>query len=594
MSEHILVAAAWPYANSYIHVGNLTGSYLPADIFARYQRLAGNQVILVSGSDAHGTPVSVRAEAEQTTPVAVYQKFHQSFIELFQKLGLSYDLYTSTHTENHFKVSQTVFLALKKNNYLYSERQQQWFAASQRRFLPDRYVEGVCYLCGYPNARGDQCDGCGSLLDATKLIDPRSKIDGSTPELRETEHFYIDLGALEADIINFLREREDYWRPNVLRQSLGQILADGLHGRAITRDLDWGIPVPIDGWEGKSLYVWFEAVIGYLSAAIEWSQLNGQPDAWKDWWFNPQAKSYYFIGKDNIPFHAVIWPAQLTGAGEWFGKLFSGDEGKKLTLPYDVPANEFMNLEGEKISGSRNWAVWGLDFLSRYDPDPLRYYLTVNMPESKDTDWDWDGFLRRNNDELVATWGNLANRVLSFAYKHWEGHVPEPGELRSKDQEILRVVEAGFQSVGEHIQAVRLRAALGEGMRLASEVNKYLDEAAPWFEIKTDKEAASKTIYTALKAIDSLKILLAPFLPFTSEKLHTYLGYSESLFGEQFTETQHDNLGEHTTLRYRPSLNENQWAPSQLQPGKGMNQPSPLYRKLEPSIVEEERARLGS
>ncbi len=594
MTEYILVAAAWPYANSHIHVGNLTGSYLPADIFARYQRLVGNQVIMVSGSDAHGTPVSVRADAEQTTPVEVYEKFHQGFIELFQKMGLSYDLFTSTHTENHFKVSQAIFLALKKNNYLYSEKQLQWFAPSQGRFLPDRYVEGTCYLCGYPNARGDQCDGCGSLLDATQIIDPRSKIDGSPPELRETEHFYLDLGALEPGIVEFLRQRESYWRPNVLRQSLGQILANGLHGRAITRDLDWGIPVPVDGWQGKCLYVWFEAVIGYLSAAVEWSQLTGQPDAWKNWWFNPEAKSYYFIGKDNIPFHAVIWPAQLTGAGEWFGKLFSDDDGKKLTLPYDVPANEFMNLEGQKISGSRNWAVWGLDFLSRYDPDPLRYYLTVNMPESKDTDWDWEGFLRRNNDELVATWGNLANRVLSFAYKHWEGRVPEPGELRAKDQEILKVVEAGFQTVGEHFQAVRLRAALGEGMRLATEVNKYLDEAAPWFEIKTDKEEASKTIFTAIKAIDSIKTLLAPFLPFSSQKLHHYLGYAQPLFGEQFTEIQQDKLGEHNTLRYRPGSLDNQWAPSQLQPGQAMNQPGPLFRKLEPSIVEEERARLGS
>lgn len=594
MSDYVLVAAAWPYANSYIHVGNITGSYLPADIFARYQRLVGNQVIMVSGSDAHGTPVSVRADAEQTTPEAVYKKFHHSFIDLFQKLGLCYDLFTSTHTDTHFKVSQAIFLALKKNNYLYSERQLQWYAPSQGRFLPDRYVEGTCYLCGYTNARGDQCDGCGSLMDATQIIDPRSKIDGSTPELRDTEHFYLDLGALETEVVEFLRQRENYWRPNVLRQSLGQILADGLHGRAITRDLDWGIPVPVDGWQGKCLYVWFEAVIGYLSASIEWSQLNGQPDAWKNWWFNPEAKSYYFIGKDNIPFHAVIWPAQLSGAGEWFGKLFSNDRNNRLTLPYDVPANEFMNLEGQKISGSRNWAVWGLDFLDRYDPDPLRYYLTVNMPESKDTDWDWQDFLRRNNDELVATWGNLANRVLSFAYKHWEGHVPDPGELRTKEQEILNTVEAGFQSVGEHFQAVRLRAALGEAMRLATEVNKYLDEAAPWFEIKTDKEAAGKTIYTALRAIDCLKILLAPILPFTSQKLHEYLGYSEPLFGEQFTEFQQDDLGEHITLRYKPAGTDKKWLPSQLPSGQRMRQPGPLFKKLDPSIVEEERARLGN
>jgi len=593
MSNNVLVAVAWPYANSLIHVGNITGSYLPADIFARYHRLAGDRVLMVSGSDAHGTPVTVRADAEGTTPLQVYQQFHAGFLELFQKLGLAYDLFTSTHTENHFRVSQDIFLALKENGYIYADRQSQWFAPSQGRFLPDRYVEGTCYLCGYPNARGDQCDNCGNLLDATLLLDPRSKIDGSIPELRETEHFYLDLGKLQDQVVAFLRQREGYWRPNVLRQSLGQILADGLHGRAITRDLDWGIPVPVAGWEGKCLYVWFEAVIGYLSAAIEWAKLSGQPEAWHDWWTDQEARSYYFIGKDNIPFHAVIWPAQLAGAGEEFVKLFEGREGEKLVLPYDVPANEFMNLEGRKISGSRNWAVWGLDFLSRYDPDPLRYYLTANMPEAKDTDWDWGDFVRRNNDELVATWGNLANRVLSFAFRNWDGQVPQPGELRPEDREILATVESGFDSVAEHLEAVRLRAALQEALRLATEVNKYLDKCAPWKEIKTDKEAAATTIYTALRAIDSLKVMFAPFLPFTSEKLHATLGYTEPLFGEQYVETVSDTLGEHQALRYRPAATGIFWTPSELPAGQPLQQPAPLFRKLEDSVAEEERARLG-
>ncbi len=593
MTEYILVAVAWPYANSDIHVGNITGSYLPADIFARYQRLRGNRVAMVSGSDSHGTPVTVRADAEGTTPLVVYQKFHASFIELFQKLGLAYDLFTSTHTGNHFKVSQAIFLALQKNGCLYTERQQQWYAPTQGRFLPDRYVEGTCYVCGYTNARGDQCDNCGSLLDATQLIDPRSKIDGSRPELRETNHFYLDLGKLQPEIIAFLRQREAYWRPNVLRQSLGQILADDLHGRAITRDLDWGIPVPVEGWEGKCLYVWFEAVIGYLSATVEWAHLSGQPEAWKDWWYDPQARSYYFIGKDNIPFHAVIWPAQLIGSGEAFGAIFDGQPSRALTLPHDVPANEFLNLEGKKISGSRNWAVWGLDFLSRYDPDPLRYYLTANMPEARDADWDWQEFFNRNNNELVATWGNLANRVLSFAFKNWEGCVPDPGDLRPADQAILAAVEAGFRSVGEQLEAVRLRAALAEAIRLATEVNKYLDTAAPWFEIKQDKAAAAKTIYTALRAIDSLKVLLAPFLPFTSERLHGYLGYTQPLFGEQYVEAHADALGEHQVLRYRTANASGRWEPSQLVPGQALQTPAPLFRKLDESIVAEERSRLG-
>jgi methionyl-tRNA synthetase len=593
MSEVILVAVAWPYANSLIHVGNITGSHLPADIFARYHRLVGNQVAMVSGSDAHGTPVTLRADAEGTTPLAVYQKFHHGFLDLFEKLGITYDLFTSTHTENHFKVSQSIFLALKQNNYLYTERQLQWYAPSQGRFLPDRYVEGTCYICGYQNARGDQCDNCGNLLDATQLIDPRSKIDGTTPELRETEHFYLDLGKLQPAVVDFLRQRESYWRPNVLRQSLGQILAESLHGRAITRDLDWGIPVPVEGWSGKCLYVWFEAVIGYLSASVEWASVNGDPQAWHNWWTDPQAKTYYFIGKDNIPFHAVIWPAQLVGAGEAFGQIFEHRENTRLVLPYDIPANEFMNLEGQKISGSRNWAVWGADFLNRYDPDPLRYYLTTNMPESKDTDWDWSGFVHRNNDELVATWGNLVNRVLAFAYKHWDGKVPEPGELRPQDKEILATVEAGFKSVGEQINAVHLRAALAEAMHLATEVNKYLDQVGPWFEIKQNKPGAARSIYTAIRAIDSLKVLFAPFLPFSSERLHTFLGYKQPLFGVPFTETQADGLGEHSVLRYNPAKASGRWEPSSLQPGQALVKPGPLFRKLDESVVEEERARLG-
>ncbi len=593
MREAVLSAVAWPYANAKIHAGNLTGAYLPADIFTRYQRLRGRNVLMVSGSDAHGTPVTVRADAEGCSPMDVVKRFHSSFISLFQKAGLTYDLFTSTHTQNHFKVSQSIFLALMKNGNLYTERQKQWFAEAQGRFLPDRYVEGTCYICGYTNARGDQCDKCGNLLDATQLIDPRSKIDGSKPVLRETEHFYLDLAKLQDEVVAFLRSRESHLRQNVIRQSLGQILTEGLRGRPITRDLDWGIPVPVEGWQGKCLYVWFEAVIGYLSATIEWSALTGQPDAWKEWWQSDKARAYYFIGKDNIPFHAVIWPAQLIGCREDFCEIFEGKTGKRLTLPYDVPANEFMNLEGQKISGSRNWVVDGEDFLSRYDADAFRYYLTANMPESKDTDWDWAGFVSRNNDELVATWGNLAHRVLSFAYKHWEGHVPQPGELRGSDNALLAKVEEEFKQVGEQLDAVHLRAALNEAMSLASDVNKYLDETAPWSSIKHDKESAALSIYTALRAIDSLKVLFAPFLPFSSEKLHQYLGYTKPLFGRQYVEKVTDELGEHEVLRYDGSEASGEWKPSELRGGTPLLPPSPLFKKLDEKVVDEERSRLG-
>ena len=593
MSDHILVAVAWPYANAEIHVGNITGAYLPADIFARYHRLMGNQVLMVSGTDSHGTPVTLRADAEGKPVEEVYRYFHAGFLELFQRLGLTYDLFTTTHTQNHFKVAQSIFLALLHNGYLYTETRPQWYSTTAKRFLPDRYVEGTCYICGAEGTRSDQCDVCGNVLESDKLINPRSKVDGSTPELRPTEHYYLDLPKLEPDVAQFLRARQLYWRDTVLRQSLGQIESEGLRSRPITRDLDWGIPVPVEGWEGKCLYVWFEAVIGYLSASIEWGQVSGMDAAWKDWWTSPEARAYYFIAKDNVFFHTTMWPAQLKGVNTEFLKIFSEEE-QPLVLPYDVPANQFMNLEGRKISGSRNWGVWGLDFLTRYDPDPLRYYLTVNMPEAKDTDWDWAEFVAKNNNELLATWGNLANRVLSFAYKHWDGVVPEPGELRPPDQEILALIEAGFHSVGQYLNAVRLRAGLAEAIRLASEVNKYLDTAAPWFEVKTDKQAAAKTIYTALRAIDSLKVLLAPYLPFTSERLHTYLGYSQPLFGEQYVETYQDALGEHAALRYRADQACGRWEASQLQPGQPLQKPEPLFRKLDESILEEEKKRLGS
>lgn len=593
MPENILVAVAWPYANAEIHAGNLIGSHLPADIFARYHRLKGNKVLMVSGSDSHGTPITVRADAEGVSSEDVYQHFHAGFLELFQQVGILYDLFTSTHTSNHFHISQTMFTTLLENGYLYTEKQLQWYSTAQKRFLPDRYVEGTCYICGFEGARSDQCDKCGNLLEATKLINPRSKIDGSTPELRETEHFFLDLAKMQQEVVDFLSERQSYWRPNVIRQSLGQIQSEGLHGRPITRDLDWGIPVPLEGWDHKCLYVWFEAVIGYLSASIEWSKLEGKQTAWRDWWKNPDAKTLYFIGKDNIPFHAIIWPAELIGCGEKFDELYGELKREKFVLPYDVPANEFLNLEGKKISGSRNWAVWGKDFLSRYDPDAFRYYLTMIMPETRDADWDWEEFYHRNNDELVATWGNLANRVLSFAYKYWEGVVPEPGPLTELDTTLLAAIEGGFDTVGKELEQVHLRAALSEVMRLATEVNKYLDQTAPWMNIKTDAQAAARAIYVAMRAIDSLKVLFAPFLPFTSQQLHAYFGHNDQLFGSQFVEKVRDELGEHTILRYDPTKAAGEWSPSTLRPGDKFLKPEPLFKKLDASIVAAERERMG-
>ncbi|MCK6585172.1 MAG: methionine--tRNA ligase, partial [Anaerolineales bacterium] len=583
-------------ANAEIHVGNITGSHLPGDIFARYNRLKGNRVLMITGTDSHGTPVTMSADKLGKPVEEVYKTFHEGFIELFQQIGITYDLYTTTHSDNHFKVSQAMFLALQKNGYLYREFSKQWYSPSAGKFLPDRYVEGTCYICGFEGARSDQCDNCGNVLEPEKLKNPRAKTGDGALELRDTEHFYLDLSKLEPDVKMFLQSRSDHMRDTVLGESLRKIESEGLKPRSITRDLDWGIPVPVDEpqWKTKVLYVWFEAVIGYLSAPIEWAQLSGAKEAWRDWWINPAAKQFHFIGKDNIFFHTSQWPAELMGAGSAFLEFFAGEEGAPLILPFDVPANQFMNLESQKISGSRNWAVWGRDALTRYDPDAIRYYLTANMPEAKDSDWDWAEFVARNNNELVATWGNLANRVLSFCYKHWEGHVPnvDTTSLRPADLDLLATIEAGFNTVGAELDAVRLRSALGETMKLATVVNQYLDINAPWSAVKTDKDGAAKTIYTALKAIDSLKIMFAPFIPFTSERLHGFFGYETPLFGEQYTEEVTDAIGTHKVLRYKP-VEGLQWKPSDLKPGAKLNQPGPLFKKLETDVIEAERGRLG-
>lgn len=599
MSETILVAVAWPYANAEIHMGNITGSHLPGDIFARYNRLKGKRVLMITGTDSHGTPVTMSADKLGKPVEEVYKSFHEGFIELFQQIGITYDLYTTTHSENHFKVSQAMFLALQKNGFLYREFSKQWYSPGAGKFLPDRYVEGTCYICGYESARSDQCDRCGNVLEPEKLINPRATTGDGALELRDTEHFYLDLSKLEPDVKKFLQSRSAHMRDTVIGESLRKIESEGLKPRSITRDLDWGIPVPVDEpqWKTKVLYVWFEAVIGYLSAPIEWAQLSGQKEAWRDWWINPEAKQFHFIGKDNIFFHTSQWPAELMGAGSAFLEFFTGEKGAPLILPYDVPANQFMNLESQKISGSRNWAVWGRDALTRFDPDAIRYYLTANMPEAKDSDWDWAEFVARNNNELVATWGNLANRVLSFCYKHWEGHAPDvdPASLRDSDLSLLAAIESGFNTVGAELEAVRLRSALSETMKLATAVNQYLDINAPWSAVKTDKDAAAKTIYTALKAIDSLKIMFAPFLPFTSERLHGFFGYKTPLFGEQYTEEVTDAIGAHKVLRYRAGQTGSlsYWKPSDLKPGQKLNQPGPLFKKLEADVIEAERGRLG-
>ena len=591
-NEYILVCVAWPYANADIHQGNVTGSYLPADIYGRFHRLQHNHVLMVSGSDSHGTPVTVKAEELGLSVTEVFNYYHDRFLQLFQKMGLCYDLFTHTDTENHFQVSQDIFLSLLENEYLYRKVTKQMYSPKTQKFLPDRYVEGTCPNCGYTRARGDQCDNCNTLFEsAAELINPRSKIDDSILEMRDTEHFFLDLPAIAEDGLQawLNDDNKSHWRPQVINFARN-FVDQGLIGRAVTRDMDWGIPVPVEGTEGKVLYVWFEAVIGYLSAAIEWAKNNGTPDAWRNWWQNPAARTVYFIGKDNIPFHTVMWPAQLMGAKG----LYSEDESAHLNLPNDVPANEFMNMEGRKISGSMNWGVWMLDALDRHDPDPMRYYLTAVMPESRDSDFTWQGYVERNNNELVNNWGNLVNRVLNMTKRYFQGIVPDPGELTAKDRSLLTAVDEGFETVRQLYDACKFRAVAQENLRLSTLVNQYLEETSPWTTAKTDMQATARSLYTAVQAISGLKILWAPILPFTSQQVHEMLGEDGQLFGAQKVETYQESSKTHVGLTYDGTTAVGDWTRHEIPVGRQLPAPHPLFKRLDDSVITDELGRLGT
>jgi methionyl-tRNA synthetase len=579
--QRYLVCVAWPYASGDRHLGHVAGAYLPPDIYARYQRLRGNQVRMVSGSDTHGTPVMLRAQEEGVSPQEIVARYHGRFVESFKNLGLSFDLFTHTDTQNHWDTTRELFGNHLQHGYIYKDQQLQPFCLVDKQYLADRFVEGECPHCGYPDARGDQCDNCGSPLDPIDLIHPRCKICGQSKiEFRETEHFFFDLGKASPALATWLSQDKEHWRNHVINYARQQAESGDLRGRAVTRDIDWGINVPVEGYENKVIYVWFDAVIGYLSATREAMALEGTPDAWQDWWLDDSVKSVYFIGKDNIPFHAIFWPAMLMA------------DGRGLNLPYDVPANAYLNIEDKKISTSRRWTIDLPDYLSRYDPDPLRYALTINAPETRDVNFTWEEFLRRNNEELVATWGNLVNRTLGFAYKRFDGHVPQPGELDEVDRALLAESTAAFARVGAELDSVRLKIALSKAMEVAHAANRYLNEKAPWSQIKTDRAAAATTLYVAMQVIDHLKVLLHPFLPFTTSQLHSFLGYEDDLFGRLYIEEVEDARGTHKVLRYDASGVRVRWQPQTLPPGQALRKPSALYKKLDPSIIDAERERL--
>jgi methionyl-tRNA synthetase len=596
-TDHVLTAVAWPYANGPRHIGHVAGFGVPSDVFSRYQRMAGHRVLMVSGTDEHGTPILVQADQEGVTPRQAVDRYSRMIAEDLQKLGLSYDLFTRTTTGNHYAVVQEMFLGLFKNGYVFPQVQLGAISPSTGRTLPDRYIEGICPICGYPHARGDQCDNCGNQLDPSDLIEPRSRINGETPLFVETEQYFLDLGAF-AGVLGDWMQKQTHWRPNVRRFSLN--LLNDLKPRAITRDLDWGVPVPLEGWRDrpdKKLYVWFDAVIGYLSASIEWAARTGDPDAWRPFWQSPDARGYYFMGKDNIVFHTEIWPAIL------FGYSGQGDRGGSagsygaLEVPYEVVSSEFLQMEGRKFSSSRNVVIYVRDMLSRYDPDALRYYLAVAGPETQDTDFTWAEFLRRNNDELVAGWGNLVNRTIAMTAKNL-GAIPAAGAFTDTDHALLATTRAAFDSVGDLLSRSRQRAAISEAMRVVGEANKYLSETAPWKLRTEDPDRMATVLHVALQAVDDCKTLLTPFLPSSSSRVHALLGGTGTWAAMPDLVAGEDRIvaGEAADSSYSVLTGDYQtaarWESTPIEVGRPIAPPTPVFTKLDPSIVDEELARL--
>ena len=598
--SRVLSAVAWPYANGPRHIGHVAGFGVPSDVFSRYMRMAGHDVLMVSGTDEHGTPILVTADKEGKTARELADDSNRVIVEDLQGLGLSYDLFTRTTTGNHYGVVQEMFSTCLRNGYMVEQTSLSAISPSTGRTLPDRYIEGTCPICKYADARGDQCDNCGNQLDPTDLLEPRSKINGETPQFVETQHWFLDLPAVADALGEWLDEREasGTWRPNVIKFS--QNILEEIRPRAMTRDIDWGIPVP--GWEdqpNKRLYVWFDAVIGYLSASIEWARRLGEPEKWREWWNDADAEAFYFMGKDNIVFHSQIWPAELlahNGQGERGGE--PGAFGV-LNLPTEVVSSEFLTFGDAQFSTSRGHVIYVRDMLERYGPDPLRYFICAAGPETSDAAFTWADFVTRNNSELVAGWGNLVNRTATMVAKNF-GEVPAAGPLEEVDETVLATVRGGFESVGSLIERHRLRAAIAEAMRVVGEVNKYLTVTEPYkMKDESQRERLATVLHVALQCVSDCNTLLAPFLPHAANKVHAVLGGEGDKFPmpviEQVDELEPDNGAGLTTY---PVITGDYsatpaWESRPIVVGTPIAKPTPVFTKLDPSVVEEELARLG-
>jgi methionyl-tRNA synthetase len=558
--QKILVTAALPYANGPIHLGHLAGAYLPADIYVRYQRLKGRDVIYICGSDEHGVPITITAEKEGITPQQVVDKYHYMNKESFEKFGMSFDNYSRTSLPLHHQTAQEFFLELYKKGILKEKTTKQLYCENDKMFLADRYVEGICPVCGSPGARGDQCEKCGSWLEQTDLIEPKCKICGSTPTIKDTSHWYLPLGDFQKRLEEWISTKT-HWKENV-KQYVQSWFREGLQDRAVTRDLHWGVKVPIEGVQGKVIYVWFDALLGYISSTKEWAQKIGQPEKWREYWQNPETRLIHFIGKDNIVFHCIVFPAMLMA--------WNDGRDDKFILPDNVPANEFLNLEGKKLSTSRNYAVWLNEYLEKFEPDPLRYALASILPETKDTDFSWREFQARNNNELADILGNFVNRTLTFAKKYFENKVPEIFELENIDNEMISKLKEYADKIAENYENFKIRDGVFETMNLARHANKYFNDTEPWRTIKENPKRASTTINICLQTVRALAILFEPVLPFSARKIWKMLNLNDDIVKSGWDSA------------YQLSL----------KPGHQLGEPEILFRKIEDSEIEEEIKKL--
>jgi methionyl-tRNA synthetase len=558
--EKILVTSALPYVNGPIHLGHLSGAYLPADIYVRYKRLKGDDIIYICGSDEHGVPITISADKENVSPQVIIDRYHKLAYNAFEKFGMSFDNYSRTSLPLHHITAQEFFLEFLKQGILNEKKTLQFYDEKNNMFLPDRYVEGTCPNCGSEEARSDECENCGALYEPKELKNPKSKISGESPILKETSHWFFPLGKYQQRLEDYINEMNDKygWKENVLQYCRGWF-KEGLKDRAVTRDLDWGVKVPLDDAEGKVLYVWFEAVLGYISSTKEYSEKIGKPNLWKDYWQNPNTKYVAFIGKDNVVFHCIVFPAMLMAWND-------GDK-EKYCLPQNVPANEFLNFEGKKFSKSRNWGVDAIDFLEIFPADPLRFALASNLPENRDTDFQWKEFQAKNNSELAAIFGNFINRTFTFVHKHFNGEVPPKSTLNAMDKEMIKTISDYPAKISDYFERYKIKEGTNEIMNLARAGNKYFNDSEPWVTLKSDKEKCATTINICLQTIYTLAELFEPVVPFSAEKIFKMLNSKPTTW---------EKCGDENLLA-----------------GHKLNKAEILFPQIEDKMIEEQINKLG-